>query len=64
MHKFIRVESAFHQRFNLAGARHGDGLRRRGIAVPRRNNLVRGQIKFGLRGGGADLGLRTNQPAR
>jgi len=41
MHELIRMERAFHQRFDFAGAGHGDGLRRRGVAVLRRNDLVR-----------------------
>ena len=55
------MERAFHQRLDLAGAGHGDGLRRRGLAVLRRNDLVRRQIELRQRGGGADLGLRPNQ---
>jgi hypothetical protein len=61
MHKLVRMERSFHQRFDLAGAGHGDGLHRRGVAVLCRNDLVRRQIELSLRGGGADLSFRTNQ---
>ena len=55
MHELIRMERAFHQRLDLAGAGHGDGLSRRGLAVFRRNDLVRCQIELSQRGGGANL---------
>ena len=64
MHELVGMESALHQRLDLAGAGHGDGLRGRGLAVLGRDDLVRRQIELCLRGGGADLGLRTNQHRR
>ena len=61
VHELVGMERALHQRLDLAGAGHGDGLRRRGLAVLRRNDLVRRQIELRQRGGGADLGLRPDQ---
>ena len=40
-HELIGMERAFHQRFNLTGAGHGDGERGSSIAVLRWNDLVR-----------------------
>ena len=64
MHELIRMERTLHQRLDLAGAGHGDGLSRRGLAVLCRNDLVRRQIELSQRGGGANLGLRPNQNRR
>ena len=60
-HQLVGMERAFHQRFDLAGAGHGDGLHGRGVAVLGRDNFVGRQIEPGLRGSGADFSLRANQ---
>ena len=58
------MERALHQRLDLAGAGHGDGLGGCGLAVLCRNDLVRRQIELSQRGGGANLGLRPDQNRR
>jgi len=63
MHELVGMDGTLHQRLDLP-ARAMATAGPRGLAVLRRNDLVRCQIKLRQRGGGAYLGLRPNQNRR
>jgi hypothetical protein len=61
VHQLFGVQRALHQRFDLARASHGDGLRPSGVTVLRCNDLIWRQVKPGLCGCGANFDLRPHQ---